>query len=178
MASVKLWSIDVAKWGPYRCSMRPDTGSSGQRHCLRIGATSFFFFFFISQIHPDSAPTKANSCRISLYRPKPPKQIDSACTGTEPTDSGRNSTKKKKCKKHHSNLSFKQQNPSPIHSSTFTLCFSSPLSHRHNQSLPKTQSHSLCHSLSIFGLFFAWLTVSTLKSQAHLTDPLSTQVSN
>ena len=114
-----------------------------------------FFFFFISQIHPDSAPTKANSCRIGLYRPKPPKQIDSAHTGTEPTDLGRNSSKKKVCKKHHSNLSFKQQNPSPIHSSTFTLCFSSPLSHRHNQSLPKTQSHSLCHSLSIFGLFFA-----------------------
>ena len=74
-----------------------DAGCGEQCHCSCISAVSIFIFNF--PICADSAPTRADSHRIDLYRSKPPKQIDSGCTDAEPADSSQNLKKRKKKEK-------------------------------------------------------------------------------
>ena len=161
-----LWCTDAAKWAPQLHPTRE------WHHCPCVGAVSNFFCLFS---FPDTHRLR-------------PKHTDSGRTGTKPANSSQNSKKKKKVQNAPFELNNKTLNYLSSQPNSFfnlqlshSLCSPIPsqLSALHLPSLKDALSHSLRHILTL--LFFAWLSVSSspqVSSSPHLTDPLSTQVSN
>ena len=132
----------------------------------------FFFSFFISWY----TPTQAETHRFRPYRHQ----------------TGQFKPKFKKKKKKVQNAPFELNNKTLNYISSqpnsffnlqlsHSLCSPIPsrLSALHLPSLKDALSYSLRHILTL--LFFAWLSVSSspqVSSSPHLTDPLSTKVSN
>ena len=139
---------------------------------VRRCCVQFFLSFFISWY----APTQAETHRFRPYRHQ----------------TGQFKPKFKKKKKKVQNAPFELNNKTLNYLSSqpnsffnlqlsHSLCSPIPsqLSALHLPSLKDALSHSLRHILTL--LFFAWLSVSSspqVSSSPHLTDPLSTKVSN
>ena len=157
-----LWCTNTAKWAPH---LHP---TCERHHCPCVGAMSNFFFLFS---FPDTRWLR-------------PKHTDSGRTSAKPANSSQNSKRKKKKKVQNTPLELNNKTLNYLSSQpnsffnlqlSHSLCSPIPsrLSALHLPSLKDALSHPLRHILTL--LFFAWLSVA---SSPHLTDPLSTQVSN